>query len=108
MTLMTLVLLVREKVSKTEDGTNKFLNTGFFATYHLFIILLCYPVPDPMNTFFSSRGRLLKNFGSLVNTEPRTSLEYALRPPTSPINSGSSLPKKERTLLPFTLSGFSR
>jgi len=28
---MTLVLLVRKKVSKTEDGTNKFLNTGFFA-----------------------------------------------------------------------------
>jgi 3-hydroxyisobutyrate dehydrogenase len=48
-----------------------------------------------MNTFFSSRGRLLKNFGSLVNTEPSTSLEYALRPPTSPMNSGLSLPKKE-------------
>jgi hypothetical protein len=77
MTVMTLVLLVRKKVSKTEDGTNKFLNTGFFATYDLFIILLSYPVPDPMNTFFSSRGRLLKNFGSLVNTEPSTSLEYA-------------------------------
>ena len=70
--------------------------------------LHAYPVPDPMNTFFSSRGRLLNNFGSLVNTDPSTSLEYALRPPASPRNSGFSLPKKEATLLSFTLSGFSK
>jgi hypothetical protein len=76
--------------------------------YRLLIILLSYLVPDVINTFFSSRGRLLKDFASLVNTEPSTSLEYALRPPTSPINSGFSLPKKVATLLPFTISGFSR
>jgi hypothetical protein len=70
--------------------------------------ILSYPVPDAMNTFFSSLGRLLKNFGSLVDTEPSTSLEYAQRPPTSPRNSGFSLPKKEATLLSFTLSGFSK
>jgi hypothetical protein len=30
---MTLVLLVRKKQSKTEDGTNKSLNTGSFAIF---------------------------------------------------------------------------
>ena len=69
---------------------------------------LSYPVPDAMSTFFCSLGRLLKNIGSLLNTEPSTSVEYALRPPTSPMNSGRSLLKKEATLPPFTLSEFSK
>jgi hypothetical protein len=46
--------------------------------------------------------RLVKNFGSLLNTQPSTSLEYALRPPTIPINSGLPLSKKEATMPPFT------
>ena len=34
-----------------------------------------YSVPDAMNMFFSSRRRLLKDIGSLLNTELCTSLE---------------------------------
>ena len=66
--------------------------------YFLFTIFLTYPVPDAINTFLSSLGRLLKNLGSLLNIEPSTSLEYALRPPTIPINSGI-LVTKERNYI---------
>ena len=34
-----------------------------------------YSVPDAMNTFFSSRGKLLKEIGPLLNPELCTSLE---------------------------------
>ena len=34
-----------------------------------------YSVPDAVNTFFSSRRRLLMDTGSLLNTELCTSLE---------------------------------
>lgn len=52
-------------------------------------------IPGAINTFFTSRGRLLKNFWSLLKTAPIASSEYELRPPTSPINSGFSLPKRK-------------
>lgn len=35
--------------------------------YFLFTIFLTYPVPDAINTFLSSLGRLPKNLGSLLN-----------------------------------------
>ena len=63
----------------------------FFATS---IVFLVHPVPDAINIFLICLGRLLNDSGSLLKTEPSTWLEYALRPPTSPINSGFSL--KER------------
>ena len=70
--------------------------------YHLF-----YQVPDARNTFCFSRGRVAKNFGSTLNTEDSTSLEYEPRPAAIPMNSGFSFPKKEATSPPFTVSGFS-
>ena len=66
------------------------------------------PNPGAINTFFTSRGRLLKNFWSVLNTATSASSENQLRPPTSPINSGFSLPKKEATVPLFTSSEFSR
>ena len=64
-----------------------------FTTF--FIIFLIHPVPDARNIFFTCLGRLSNNSGSLLNTEPSTWLEYALRPPTIHMNSGFSLLKKE-------------
>ena len=50
-----------------------------------------------VNTFFSSRRRLLKDIGSLLNTELCTSLEWALRPSPIPINFGLSVLNNEVT-----------
>ena len=48
-----------------------------------------------MKHFFISRGRLLKSFWFVLDIAPSTSSENELRPPTGPINSGFTLPKKE-------------
>lgn len=61
-----------------------------------------YSVPNATNTFFSSRGRLLKDIGSLLNTELCTETF------SNSINSGLSLINKEATVPVLTLSEFSR
>lgn len=81
----------------TELEENNHSNTTVVILLPSFHNTSSYPAPDAMSTFISCRGKLLKKFGSLLNTELSVSFEYALRPPTSPINSGFSLPKKEAT-----------
>lgn len=101
---MYLSLPITEGIYWVKKLRSRFRNY-FFAT---FIVFLVHPVPDAINIFFICLGRLLNDSGSLLKTEPSTWLEYALRPPTSPINSGFSLLKKEVTVPALILSGFSR